>query len=251
MAWLTDFQRGYRMARGVEQYLQARAQARAEFRRELADLDPAGREAAQAAVRVRRLVKWVTAGGTLSLLSFAAGPEAGALVSALVGARVALLIRQPVQERRKRALIEAYVPLLNAYRELLVRYPVETLTEEVRDLVAMHLTRLAELMHRLGAPGTEDSPAQVVAEHAFRPDGFFSWKPRRVRKLFTDELCGSQAHVQVHHIRQLSNLRKGGRKPKPAWVAKMIARQRKTLVVCRRCHYAIHAGRLETPQTTA
>lgn len=43
MAWWTDFQRGYRMARRVEQYLQARAQARADFRRELADLDPAGR----------------------------------------------------------------------------------------------------------------------------------------------------------------------------------------------------------------
>jgi group II intron reverse transcriptase/maturase len=65
----------------------------------------------------------------------------------------------------------------------------------------------------------------------------------------TCELCGSQAHVQVHHVRRLSNLRKGGRNPKPAWTAKMIARQRKTLVVCRRCHYAIHAGRLETPQT--
>ena len=122
MGWLTDVQRGYRMARGVEQYLQERAQAQAEFRRELADLDPAGQEAAQAAVRARTLVKWVAAGGTFSLLSFAAGPEAGVLVSALVGTRVALLIRKPAQERRKRALIEAHVPLLNEYRELLVRY---------------------------------------------------------------------------------------------------------------------------------
>jgi group II intron reverse transcriptase/maturase len=67
----------------------------------------------------------------------------------------------------------------------------------------------------------------------------------------TCELCGSQDHVQVHHVRRLSNLRKRGRKPKPAWMATMVARQRKTLVVCRRCHYAIHAGRLETPQATA
>jgi hypothetical protein len=95
MGWLTDFQHGYRMARGVEQYLQERAQAQAELRRELADLDPIGREAAQAAVRVRTLAKWAAAGGTLSLLSFAASPEAGALVSALVGTRVALLIRKP------------------------------------------------------------------------------------------------------------------------------------------------------------
>jgi hypothetical protein len=31
----------------------------------------------------------------------------------------------------------------------------------------------------------------------------------------TCELCGSQDHVQVHHFRRLSNLRKRGRKPKP------------------------------------
>jgi hypothetical protein len=65
----------------------------------------------------------------------------------------------------------------------------------------------------------------------------------------TCERCGSQAHVPVHHIRRLSNRRTGGRTPKPAWTAKMIARQRKPLVVCRRCHEALHAGRLETPQT--
>jgi hypothetical protein len=132
-----------------------------------------GWEAAQAAVRVRSLLKRVAAGETFSLLGFVAGPEARVVVSAIVGTCVALLSRKPAQERRKRALIEAYAPLLNAFRELVVSYPVDALPEEVRDLVAMRISRLAELMYRLGTellvraecfPGT---PEELI-EHSRR-----------------------------------------------------------------------------------
>ena len=34
-----------------------------------------------------------------------------------------------------------------------------------------------------------------------------------------------------------------GRREKPRWVQYMLARRRKTLVVCHDCHTAIHAGR--------
>jgi hypothetical protein len=57
------------------------------------------------------------------------------------------------------------------------------------------------------------------------------------------ELCGSRDNVQVHHIRKLSDLKVGGRKEKPLWVRTMAAMRRKTLVVCRVCHVAIHAGK--------
>lgn len=58
------------------------------------------------------------------------------------------------------------------------------------------------------------------------------------------ELCGSQVQVQVHHIRKLKDLKQrwAGRKEKPMWVERMIAMQRKTLVVCFDCHQKIHAG---------
>ncbi|MCI0713719.1 MAG: maturase [Chloroflexi bacterium] len=58
------------------------------------------------------------------------------------------------------------------------------------------------------------------------------------------ELCGSTTDVEVHHIRKLADLKRrwAGRKEKPAWVTKMIAIQRKSLIVCRSCHLAIHAG---------
>ena len=59
----------------------------------------------------------------------------------------------------------------------------------------------------------------------------------------TCELCGSHDHVEVHHVRALKDLHRKGQAEKPAWVAVMAARHRKTLVVCQRCHDDIHAGR--------
>ena len=59
----------------------------------------------------------------------------------------------------------------------------------------------------------------------------------------TCELCGSREEIQVHHIRALKDLKEKGRKEKPLWVQVMASLQRKTLVVCKDCHQAIHAGR--------
>ncbi len=57
------------------------------------------------------------------------------------------------------------------------------------------------------------------------------------------ELCGSKEDCEVHHVRKLADLKKPGRKEKPDWMKRMIAMQRKTLIVCRKCHIDIHAGR--------
>jgi len=61
----------------------------------------------------------------------------------------------------------------------------------------------------------------------------------------TCELCGSQEDCEVHHVRKMADLKKrwAGRKKKPKWVYLMIAIQRKTLVVCHRCHMDIHVGK--------
>ena len=66
-----------------------------------------------------------------------------------------------------------------------------------------------------------------------------------IRRLLADkcELCGSTHHCEVHHVRKLADLKKPGRREKATWEKIMIARRRKTLVVCRDCHQAIHAGR--------
>ncbi|MFE0061731.1 hypothetical protein [Streptomyces sp. NPDC059003] len=49
--------------------------------------------------------------------------------------------------------------------------------------------------------------------------------------------------MEVHHIRKLADLKQPDRPERPVWVKLMAMRRRKTLVVCRRCHEAIHAGR--------
>jgi hypothetical protein len=80
-----------------------------------------------------------------------------------------------------------------------------------------------------------DSPLQIVGP-----------RTELERRLLanTCELCGSQENVQVHHVRALKDLQKEGKIPPPYWVQIMAARQRKTLVVCQKCHRDIHAGRV-------
>lgn len=58
------------------------------------------------------------------------------------------------------------------------------------------------------------------------------------------ELCGTETACEVHHVRKLADLKQRwrGRKEKPQWVTRMIAFNRKTLVVCHDCHVRIHAG---------
>ncbi len=51
------------------------------------------------------------------------------------------------------------------------------------------------------------------------------------------ELCGTTEsdHYEIHHINKVKNLK--GKEP---WERAMIAKRRKTLVVCRECHHMIH-----------
>jgi group II intron reverse transcriptase/maturase len=54
------------------------------------------------------------------------------------------------------------------------------------------------------------------------------------------EWCGRKGKVQVHQVRQLTDLTRPG-KPRPAWAQLMADKRRKTLVVCSPCHEDIHA----------
>lgn len=65
----------------------------------------------------------------------------------------------------------------------------------------------------------------------------------------TCEVCGSTQNIEVHHIRKLADLNAAGRKSKPDWMHLMASRQRKTLVLCRKCHDDLHAGRPLQGQT--
>ncbi len=54
------------------------------------------------------------------------------------------------------------------------------------------------------------------------------------------EWCGTnEGLIEVHHVRRLKDL-----KGKADWKIQMIARRRKTMVLCQQCHRALHAGKL-------
>jgi hypothetical protein len=58
------------------------------------------------------------------------------------------------------------------------------------------------------------------------------------------EFCGkSGGYFEVHHIRKLKDV-----KGKEAWECIMIARRRKTMVLCHECHDLLHAGKLSYRQ---
>ena len=74
----------------------------------------------------------------------------------------------------------------------------------------------------------------------------FTYRSDLVQRLQADqcELCGSREKCEVHHVRKLSDLKRrwAGRAEKPEWVTRMIAMERKTLVLCFECHRKVHAG---------
>ena len=66
-----------------------------------------------------------------------------------------------------------------------------------------------------------------------------------LKRLLADqcELCGSTENIEVHHVRKLADLNVKGRKEKSVWAQIMATRNRKTLVVCQKCHNKIHNGK--------
>lgn len=54
------------------------------------------------------------------------------------------------------------------------------------------------------------------------------------------EICSSTDKIEVHHVHKLKDL-----KGKNDWERRMLARRRKTLVLCSSCHHKLHAGKLD------
>ena len=99
------------------------------------------------------------------------------------------------------------------------------------------------LVARFGGISLRRQKAAILTDREFVV--FRDQRNELVKRLLADkcELCGATENIEVHHIRKLADLNNKGRAEKPAWVKRMAARRRKTLVVCQNCHKAIHAGR--------
>lgn len=173
-------------------------------------------------------------------------------------------------QQEYRGLVEYYrlaynLHQLNRLRWLLEWSLTQTLAEKlkisVRQVYRRYQTMLpTEHGPRAGLQVTvpqEDGQKPLVATWggitlARQPKAVLNDQPLHIwgsrteleQRLLADtcELCGSHDDIQVHHIRALKDLQRKGRTERPEWIKIMAARRRKTLVTCRRCHLAIHAG---------
>ena len=103
--------------------------------------------------------------------------------------------------------------------------PYETKTGEKQ----MQIARFTDIKQKQGKKYADK--IDIMAEPKY---GFNALEARL--KANKCELCGAEnAEYEIHHINKLKNL-----KGKAEWEKVMLARKRKTLVVCKQCHYKIH-----------
>jgi group II intron reverse transcriptase/maturase len=144
---------------------------------------------------------------------------------------------------------------------------LKTLAHKHRSTVRKMARRLtAEIYHqgrmrrcfevKLGRPGKEPliarfggirlttDPFVYIEDRLADQDRTPAPRAELITRLLADtcELCGSREEIQIHHVRKLADLNVKGRRERPNWMFTMAALKRKTLVVCKRCHVAIHAG---------
>lgn len=89
-----------------------------------------------------------------------------------------------------------------------------------------------------------DVPLHVDREPITIPFG--SQRSELVERLNASqcEYCGKTGgFFEVHHIRKLKDIQ--DKKNKAAWEIRMIARRRKTMILCIECHDLLHAGKLQ------
>jgi hypothetical protein len=174
-----------------------------------------------------------------------------------------------------RGIVEYYRLAYNLRRFARLKWVMEqslvkTLAHKLRISVAKVYDRFGTILQ---TPVGPYRGLRVTVERRDRPPLVATWggiplkrnlqaplddQPRRVwnarselvQRLLAQEceLCSSPLRSEVHHIRALRDLRRFGKREKPAWVKLMATRRRKTLVVCRTCHRSIHRG---SPENTA
>lgn len=85
--------------------------------------------------------------------------------------------------------------------------------------------------------------AGLTVDQKATPHKGFQGRTELTRRLLANqcEWCGSQSgQMEVHHVRKLGNL-----KGREIWEQQMIQRQRKTMILCEKCHSQLHAGKLQ------
>lgn len=129
------------------------------------------------------------------------------------------------------------------------RYGTKIMTEEgERKVLLVKVERAAPrkpLITHFGGISLKWNKWVSVNDNLTKP--IWSQRSEVVRRLLAEEceLCGSHENIEVHHIRKLVDLKKKGCTTQPEWKRKMSAMQRKTLVLCQKCHQCIHYGKYD------
>lgn len=92
-------------------------------------------------------------------------------------------------------------------------------------------------LSELKPPSTQYQPDVVAQIFAYtsRNELLRRWNAQEC------EVCGkTEGYFEVHHIRKLKDIKAGKQK----WQKLMMARKRKTLVLCVGCHDLLHKGKL-------
>jgi hypothetical protein len=115
-------------------------------------------------------------------------------------------------------------------------------TQKVLEVIVDRGPKKKPLVARFGGIELRWQKHAILNDH---PKEVFGVRSEVVQRLLAQEceLCGAVGACQVHHVRKLADLSRPGQGEKPLWIKRMAARRRKTLVVCQRCHEAIHRGR--------
>jgi hypothetical protein len=127
------------------------------------------------------------------------------------------------------------------------RYQAQTTTTDGTTLKCLELRvereGKAPLVARFGGISLKRQPWAELDDRLFIPRR--AERNEIITRLLADEceLCGSHDDVEVHHIRKLADLQRKGGRERPHWARIMAMRRRKSLMVCRYCHEAIHTGR--------
>ena len=115
-------------------------------------------------------------------------------------------------------------------------------TQKVLEVIVDRGPRKKPLVARFGGIELRWQKHAILNDH---PKEVFSVRSEVVQRLLAQkcELCGAEGICQVHHVHKLADLNRPGQGEKPPWIKRMAARRRKTLVVCQKCHEAIHRER--------
>jgi hypothetical protein len=99
------------------------------------------------------------------------------------------------------------------------------------------------LVARFGGLSLKRRKNPVIQDQVIHP--YPLMRSEIVERLLKDtcEVCGSTERIEMHHIRKLADLNKQGKREKPLWMKIMIARKRKSIPLCRKCHDDIHFNR--------